>query len=602
MSALFRSRPLTATATLTLCAIRVATAQHNLAVNWSSKIYGPDGPWNAITINVGGNQNSTDLESEQVPIDLLVGSYYASYIPSSSACRAYGPQCGNGGVWDPDTKAIQQPPPNIWDAPSFINITGTVYPGAVTIGTAGKQQTVYDVDLASIDTFSVKYPNEVTAAPELGFFALNSGMDKETRALSDGKGSEDPWIVAGSLYNQSIIPSYSYGLQIGSAALNYSGSLILGGYDKGRIIGPYTSCAGYMTTLLDITMNVETGPSPFSFGNASKLLTNVLGQPSSLSVKPDPMPPGLHLPAQTCSNLAQKLPVYYDSTTNYYLWNTSDPSYEQIINSPAYLGFHFTPAPGDEANVTIKVPFKLLNLTLTSPVVTRPVQYFPCIPFDRTPADQWRLGRAFLQAAFLGYNTHTNTMWLAQAPGPGVSNQGLGLEPQDIANSATTLEVYTNETLFADSWAGHWTATQATEPSNPTSSTSSTSSIPADPTSTGESSERQTGISGGAVGGAVVGVVVGIAIIVAMIFCLVRQSRKRANQSTLQLPSVKGVADAEIGPERDLRKQQSTSEGYTFLEMPTDHEVRELPSHAESKELPATMRVYELESPSVTRR
>ncbi|KAH0285517.1 hypothetical protein M436DRAFT_67114 [Aureobasidium namibiae CBS 147.97] len=580
-------------ATAILCAIRVTTAQQNLAVNWSSNTYGPDGPWNAITINVGGNQNSTDIESEQVSIDLLVGSYYASYIPSSSACRAYGPQCGNGGVWDPDTIPIKQPPPNIWDAPSFINITGTVYPGAVTIGTAGKQQTVYDVDLASIDTFSVKYPNEVTAAPELGFFALNSGMDKEIRALSDAKGSEDPWIVAGSLYNQFIIPSYSYGLQIGSAALNYSGSLVLGGYDKGRIIGPYTSCAGYMTTLLDITMDVETGPSPFSFGNASKLLTNVLGQPSSLSVKPDPMPPGLHLPAQTCSNLAQKLPVYYDSTTNYYLWNTSDPSYEQIINSPAYLGFQFTPAPGDEANVTIKVPFKLLNLTLTSPVVTRPVQYFPCIPFDRTPADQWRLGRAFLQAAFLGYNTHTNTMWLAQAPGPGVANEGLGLEPQDIANSATTLEVYSDKTLFADSWAGHWTATKATEASN------STSSAPADPTSTTTTNEHQPGISGGAIGGAVVGVVAGIAIIAAIIFCLVR---KKSKQSTLQQSSDEGLEDTEIGPERGFRKQQSTSEGYTFLEMPTDHEVEELPNHAESKELPTSMRVYELESPLNTRR
>lgn len=593
MSALHHSRLLRATSVAVLCAIRVATAQHNLAVNWSSNTYGPDGPWNAITINVGGNQNSTDLESEQVSTDLLVGSYYASYIPSSSACRAYGPQCGNGGVWDPNTNPIQQSPPNIWDAPSFINITGTIYPGAVTIGTAAKQQTVYDVDLASIDTFSVKYPNEVTAAPELGFFALNSGMDKETRALSDGKESDEPWIVAGSLYNQSIIPSYSYGLHIGSAALNYSGSLILGGYDKGRIIGPYTSYAGYMATLLDITLDVETGPSPFSFGNASKLLTNVLGQPSSLSVKPDPMPPGLHLPAQTCSNLAQKLPVYYDSATNYYLWNTSDPSYEQIINSPAYVGFQFTPAAGDDANVTIRVPFKLLNLTLTSPVVTRPVQYFPCIPFDRTPADQWRLGRAFLQAAFLGYNTHTNTMWLAQAPGPGAAKQGLGLEPQDIANSATTLDVYSNETLFADSWAGHWTSTNATETSNTTSSTT------ASPTSTNTSRKHQTGTSGGEIGGAVVGAVIGIAIIAAIIFCLVR---KRSKQSTLQQTSDEGLEDAEIGPQRDFQKQPSTSEGYTFLEMPNDHEVRELPSHAESKELAAAARVFELESPLDARR
>jgi hypothetical protein len=144
--------------------------------------------------------------------------------------------CGNGGVWDPNTNPIKQSPPYIWDAPSFTNITGTVYPVAVTIGTARKQQTVYDVDLVRIDTFSVKYPNKITAAPELGFFAFNSGLDRETRALSDDKDAEEPWIIAGFLYNQSIIPSYSYGLHIGSAALNYSGTLILGDYDKGKII------------------------------------------------------------------------------------------------------------------------------------------------------------------------------------------------------------------------------------------------------------------------------------------------------------------------------------------------------------------------------
>jgi hypothetical protein len=590
MAALSRPRHLAATITAILCATRITTAQHNLVVNWSSNTYGPDGPWNAITINVGGNQNNTDIESEQVPIDLLVGSYWASYIPSTSACRAYGPQCGNGGVWDPNTNPIQQPPPNIWDAPSFINITGTVYPAAVTIGTAGKQQTVYDVDLASIDTFSVEYPNGVKAAPELGFFALNSGNQGDTRAFIDGTEAENPWIVAGSLYNRSVIPSYSYGLHIGSAALNYSGSLILGGYDKGRVIGPYTSYAGYSTTLLDITLDVETGPSPFSFGNASKLLTNVIGQPSSLIVKADPMPPGLHLPAQTCSNLAQKLPVHYDSTTGYYLWNTSDPSYEQIINSPAYLGFQFTPAPGDDANVTIKVPFKLLNLTLTSPVVSPSVQYFPCIPFDKTPADQWRIGRAFLQAAFLGYNTHTNTMWLAQAPGPGVSNQGLGFEPRDMANGATALEVYTNETLFADSWADHWKAMSATEPSN------STSTNPSNPTSTNKAIDHYTSPSGGKIAGIVVGVVVGIAIIAAIIFCVVR---KRSKQSTHQHSS---NGDAGIAPERDYQKQQSTNEGYTFLELPPDHEVREMPAHPESKELPAATKMYELESPSDVRR
>ncbi|KAG9835150.1 hypothetical protein KCU98_g19026, partial [Aureobasidium melanogenum] len=167
-----------------LCGIQISTAQQFLAVNWSLMAYGPDGPWNAITIKVGGNQNSSNIASEQVSVDLLVGSYYASYITSSSACRPYGPQCGTGGEWDPDMSVPSSSPPNIWDAPSAINITGTVYPAAVTIGSAEKQQTIYNVDLATIDTFSVEYPNQKTAAAELGFFALNSGNDQNAQALN----------------------------------------------------------------------------------------------------------------------------------------------------------------------------------------------------------------------------------------------------------------------------------------------------------------------------------------------------------------------------------------------------------------------------------
>ncbi|KAG9999560.1 hypothetical protein KCU78_g15840, partial [Aureobasidium melanogenum] len=455
-------------------------------------------------------------------------------------------------------------PPNIWDAPSAINITGTVYPAAVTIGSAEKQQTIYNVDLATIDTFSVEYPNQKTAAPELGFFALNSGNDQNAQALNYNEDGVDPWIVAGALYNQSIIPSYSYGLQIGSAALDYGGPLILGGYDKGRAIGPYASYAGCSAMLLDITINVETGSSPFSFGNASGILMNILRQPDSLIVKVDPMPPGLHLPAQTCSALAEKLPTYFDQATQYYLWNTSDPSYETIINFPAYLGFHFTPAPGDDANVTIKVPFKLLNLTLTSPVVSSSVQYFLCIPFNMPRGDQWLLGRAFLQGAFLGYNTQTNTMWLAQAPGPGASNRGLGYQPQNMSSGATTLDISNDQTMFAQSWANHWTPLNDSKPSisNTTSPTTMpNSSIP----------HHKTGLSGGAIAGIVVGVIAGVALIVAIIYLLSRRKKQPFQ------PVSQGSSEASSNmqhKEVHANYQDPESNTYGHSQLKTGHPVR----------------------------
>ncbi|KAG9947299.1 hypothetical protein KCU85_g5759, partial [Aureobasidium melanogenum] len=531
----------------------------HMAASVSTLLYGP---WNAITVKVGGNQNSSNIAAEQVSVDLLIGNYYASHIPSSSACRPYGPQCGTGGGWDPDTSVPSSSPPNIWDAPSAINITGTVHPAAVTIGSAEKQQTVYNVDLATIDAFSVDYPNQKTAAPELGFFALNSGNDQAAQAVNYNKDGPDPWIVAGALYNQSIIPSYSYGLQIGSAALDYGGSLILGGYDKGRAIGPYTSYAGYSAMLLDISINVETGSSPFSFGNASGLLMNILGQPDSLIVK---------LLQKNFPSILIKLPSITSGTH----------LIETIINSPAYLGFHFTPAPGDDANVTIKVPFKLLNLTLTSPVVSIGVQYFPCMPFNMPRGDQWRLGRAFLQGAFLGYNTQTNTMWLAQAPDPGASNRGLGYQPQNISNGATTLDISNDQTLFAQSWSKHWTPFNDSKPS--TSNATSPTTVP-----NSSNTQHKTGISGGAIAGIVVGVIAGV-VLIAAIICLVIRRRQQSFQ-----PVSQGASDT--SPNMQHKEEPINERGSYAAELPYDHQVQEMPQYTISKELPVPEQTHELDS------
>ena len=62
------------------------------------------------------------------------------------------------------------------------------------------------------------------------------------------------------------------------------------------------------------------------------------------------------------------------------------------------------------------------------------------------------LGRSFLQSAFLGANWDTDSMWVAQAPGPNVqSNARLGLQPK------TTMLPQKNKITLADLWKGYLT-------------------------------------------------------------------------------------------------------------------------------------------------
>ncbi|KAF2708821.1 hypothetical protein K504DRAFT_289752 [Pleomassaria siparia CBS 279.74] len=225
-----------------------------------------------------------------------------------------------------------------------------------------QQKSVWNASLANAEKGNVTYPNGVVGGVTLGSLALGAEDLSQFFSTSNSKTDEGftAALFSGKLYKDGEIPSYSYGLHIGSAAFDYPGSLVFGGYNKGRVIAPVTSFADWNAVdLVDIGIGTEDGDSPFNFTTKDKLLSG--GQ---VKVNPNPLSPYLPFPRKTCDNLAGVLPISFDSSTRYYLWNTDDPAYEKIVSSPAYLSFTFPPAPGGSDNVVIKVPFALLNLTL----------------------------------------------------------------------------------------------------------------------------------------------------------------------------------------------------------------------------------------------
>lgn len=215
----------------------------------------------------------------------------------------------------------------------------------------------------------------------------------------------------------------------------------------------------------------------------------------------NPGAPYLYLPNSTCAAIAQHLPVTYNFGKALYFWNVSDPHYARIVTSPTYLSFVFR---GSSGNLTIKVPFQLLNLTLEAPLVSTNTAYFPCQP-PRGPECRYSLGRAFLQAAFIGVNWSIagESQWfLAQAPGPNTDPN-----PQSATYTGPLPIGLGKE--WADTWSGFWTSLPTpTRTSITASKTASAtplgSGLPSSPAPV-PSTPSSNSLSGGAIAGIAIG-------------------------------------------------------------------------------------------------
>jgi hypothetical protein len=558
-----------------------ACATQYFSVPWSNRHYGPDGPWQAVTVTVGGNDTGQLLLNQNhVPVDLLPGGYWQANILAPVGCKNYTDgTCGKGGMWDPQTPSDTAFLPQWRDAAYRIE---AVDQSQILQATTIASRTFFNTSLCSIINVTVTGNDGRVRGPQLGTFPL--GAEEQLQSWGSVTDRNAPRLYgfsfAGALFNQSYTASYSYALHIGAANFGYGGSLTFGGYDKGRIIGPYTTFdeVGALPTLLDIGIGVEIGGSPFSFKNISKLLVTNSGKPDSLTIRPDPLVPSLYLPGNTCQEIAKHIPVKFDDKLKYWLWDTSDPKYQTIITSPAYLSFIFPPAPGALENVTIKVPFGLLNLTLDQPIVSKPVAYFPCQEYVPEESDTYRLGRAFLQSAFLGRNWNRRINWMAQAPGPGDAKTGLGILLKDIADTDNDLEgLFTDPKLFQQSWSNHWTPlteeVQASGTPKPTSPASTS-------TATQASSAKKT-LGKGALAGIGVGaVVVALLAVGAIAFLLRSRRRKRemmaAQEQQSQSP-VREKTPVAVEAETGYHVPYADNDAPGYYEM--EHPPAELGSH-----------------------
>ena len=427
-----------------------------LQIPTSNRVYGPDGPWQAISIKLG-------LPAQN--LDLYPGGVYASAILTDQLCKdTQALSCGSGGTYSPEDSTTFDD--HFIDYEDVSGNSSLWTMGAMMFSYSNSTDFLEQLQIAgtTVANFTATMYHQITVVYPDGDYPLQVG------GLALGPTLNQTWreglytpslntsLIPGNLKLQNAIPSNSFGLHIGIAAevLRLSLSLWLGGYDASRIVGPVSSQSTqnflFAIDLLDVGIGVNHGGSPFS----SSLQQSLLSQGNSsitstgISVLLDPIAPYLYLPNSTCAAIAKNLHVTYNVGKALYFWNTTDPRYANIVTSPTYLSFVFR---GSGGNLTINTPFRLLNLTLGPPLVSTNTSYFPCQP-PQDSGDKYSLGRAFLQAAFIGVNWATSgeSEWfLAQAPGPNTDTNPQAKPYTDASPVGLGKE-------WADSWSGFWTA------------------------------------------------------------------------------------------------------------------------------------------------
>lgn len=482
----------------------------------------PDGPWQGLDVSLSDGDVHRYIEP------MLPSGYYGSVIVANPTDGYFSPKSKSA-----NNSSFIMNMQDSWVGPGYAKpFSGTMY-------NVSLESPNVSINLMATDTLDMILPNSTRYSPRfniLGLAPLPEGPDWKDEWP---RGMERPPSILEQSKERDLIGSKTFGLHIGSASLRQPGSLILGGYEQNRALGPVGvfnfnhSDGDTQAFLIDLTLGVETGGSPFEkdvklgsiwkgpAGDEEAEGENQLygGVRNSMVVSITTLDAYIRLPGDNCESVAKHLPVTWRKDLELYTWNTNDPSFQRIVGSPAYLGFVLSDSSA--RNLTIKIPFKLLNLTLDAPIVDTPTQYFPCLSGQ---AVRGQLGRAFLQGAFMGMNYEKHLMYLAQAPGPDME-QSVVKEHWVEDTSITTNPAES----FEKTWRSTWNVIEDGD----------------DKSSLGSQTEKGgtegSSPSGGLSTGAIVGLIVGGLSIIAILSVVFLFWRRRQHQS--RMATVKEFAE-----------------------------------------------------------
>ncbi|KAK0753007.1 hypothetical protein B0T18DRAFT_385143 [Schizothecium vesticola] len=405
--------------------------------------YGPDGPWQAVAISVGDFALKESTRNPYSGVWPVIGG--VTFLLGGQAGGNYTAQASQrkqSVSFRPDPSTYFTNAIMTYDgqtsAESAALVTANSSVGQLSVhrllGASDYESFNFTAEVVEMTVWEISLRNGGKYTPKTGLLGMKAVLNSLTGNVCTTACTKEDF------KNIGVIGSRTFSLHIGSVStiIGQQGSFALGGYEQTRIVGP-VGVFDLMDDmpvvfLRDLFLGVESGYSPFLTDRAdnisvftglplgdvrsAELNSKLRASQGSVVLTPSAAAPGIYLPRYLCEGLAPYLPVIHDPSTGYYLWDTASPFYNVVVNSAGYLGFVISDR--NARNITIKVPFILLDLDLEPPLVPVTTKYFPCHPLPSSPGGHWLLGRAFLQAAFFGYSLDQNVSYLAQAPGPDV--------------------------------------------------------------------------------------------------------------------------------------------------------------------------------------
>ena len=552
--------------TLSLFALlHLTLAGDPISIPWNTaQSFGPDGPWHAVRVTLGDSE-----------LSLYPGGDYKSFVFSKSFCDGE-PDCpaSTAGLYDESTSKTKENASDLastvigeWESDIQMNLTsdGQQLYDDITFApsdTAARRITAKRILFWSLNSQTVRPPGGRQYPSRVG--SLATGGPAATYTVKTNEGASGEAFTFSGYIARNYGVSNSMGLHMGSVRYNISGSLIMGGYDRKRAVGPVLTSKTVLdgipvVSLIGVSIGMDNNgtANPLNVSDTQNFLSD---EGPSIQTLPHPQIPYLQLPHSVCRSLASVLPITFSPQLGLYLWKIDDPQYAALLASSAALRFAF--ASSLTSNVTISVPFPLLNLTLEAPLADSPTPYFACMPINAI-GHSWQLGRAFLQAAYLGINWDKNRSYLAQAPGPGFDQTAdvVAFSPSDSGMASGP------QASYAASWEKIW----AEQPMPTNGSSSGTSAL--------ETGGSQNYLSRGAIAGIVVGAIVAVslALLVAAYLLLRRRSRRRAaiaqrsESTSTRMAELPHMHEGHI----DSKYHEADNDG----EIPSKHQLDGQPVH-----------------------
>ncbi|KAL3427348.1 eukaryotic aspartyl protease [Phlyctema vagabunda] len=455
------------TAVLTAAWLRSVSATA-LSVTPSTTWLGNDGSWSPIQIRVG--------TPSQWAYVLVSTASSETWVIGNGGCDATA-LCASmrGGLFN-TTESSSWQTEGFYDfqMDARLGFSGYGFYGwdAITFGTTGV--TLPSTIIASVNT--TEYWN--------GFFGVGIVPGNFTSAVAISP-------ISGLVETEGVIPSHSYGYTAG-AKYQLKGepvSLTLGGYDANRFV-PHD---------ISFQLNPSQQPQVYldSISVMSSATSNNWSIPVDLSYTSDRIyaiidssTPYLWLPPSVCDRFASSLGLVYNNSLNLYTFDGNSSQHDALQNADLTFTFNLSDYSSSVDLVSITLPYAAFDLQLSYPAIPNTTYgsseatkyYFPLR--QASTEDEYTIGRAFLQEAYLITDYERNTFSVHQA-----------VHTDDpIGNtSIVDIERY-SDTDFSD--------------------------VPS-------ADDSASGLGAGAIAGIVVGIVVLIAAIAAIIFFLRRRNHRK---------------------------------------------------------------------------